>query len=51
MALCMHSSGLTSKATKQKVTSIVVVDCSTERYALCFKAKIMSEGKIEKIRL
>ena len=46
----MRSSGLTSKVTKQKVISIVVVDCSTEKYVLtvCFKAKIMSEVKIEK---
>ena len=43
----MCSSGLTSKATKQKVTSIVVVDCSTEKYVLMFQRKIMSEGEIE----
>ena len=48
LAPCMRSSSLTSKAKRKEVTSIVVVDCSTEEYVLCFKAKIMSEGKIEK---
>ena len=39
----MRSSGHTSKVTTQKVTSIVVVDCSTEKCVLMFQA-----GKIEK---
>ena len=34
-----YEKAFTSKATKQEVTSIVVVDCSTEKYILTFQSK------------